>query len=164
MFRVHAINTNTANVYDKSEVNTIISLFDNQDVSHLTYSKKPDVHNKIQLDSLMAQNEPLCITKAPIIKQMIIQDNGKLGISLELTSDFIDAVNTINTKAEQISSCLKSEVDNKFSIVNDLIQTNYFTNTQLNYSFALNADLNTQATLITNNTNAITEINTTLNN
>ena len=44
-----------------------------------------------------------------------------------------------------------------------LIQTNYFTNTQLNYSFALNADLNTQATLITNNTNAITEINTTLN-
>ena len=163
MFIVQAIHTNTANVYDKSEVNTIISLFDNKDVSQLTYSKTPDVHNKTQTDSLMAQNEPLCIYKAPIIKQMIIQDHGNLGISLELTSDFIDAVNTINNKAEK-SYCLKSEVDNNFTIVNDLIQTNYFTNTQLNYSFALNADLNTQATLITNNTNAITEINTTLNN
>ena len=45
-----------------------------------------------------------------------------------------------------------------------LYKPNYFTKSQSNYAFALNADLNTQATLITNNTNAITEVNTTLNN
>ena len=88
----------------------------------------------------MAQTEPLFITKAPILKQMIIQDNVHLGISLESTSDFIDDVNTINNKADTLSSYVKSEVDNKFTSVNDLILNNYFTNTQLNYSFALNAD------------------------
>ena len=94
----------------------------------------------------------------------MLQYNVTLGISLELTSDFIDAANTIHTKADKLTSYLKSEVDNKYDIVNDLIQKRYFTKTHLTYSFALNADLNTQATLITNNTNAIAELNTTLNN
>ena len=34
---LQAINTNTANVYSKSEVNNIIPLFDNKIVSQLTY-------------------------------------------------------------------------------------------------------------------------------
>ena len=96
----------------------------------------------------MAQNEPLFITKAPILKQMIIQDNVHLGISLESASDFIDDVDTINNKADTLTSYLKSEVDNKVTIVNDLTQNNCFTKAQLNYSIALNADLNTQASLI----------------
>ena len=37
---LQAINTNTANVYSKSEVNNIIPLFDNKIVSQLTYFKK----------------------------------------------------------------------------------------------------------------------------
>ena len=67
---LQAISNNTANVYSNYEVNNIISLFDNKDVSHLTYSKFYDVYNNTQIGSLMAHNEPLVITKAPKINKL----------------------------------------------------------------------------------------------
>ena len=70
----------------------------------------------------MAQNEPFWITKAPILKTMIIQGNGELGVSSELASDVVDAVNTINTTADHFTSYFNYEVDNIFTIVNDLKQ------------------------------------------
>ena len=73
------------------------------------------MYSKTQTDSLMAQREPLCITKHQYLKQqIIINHNGDLGISLELTSEFIGSV---NTKADKLTSYSKSEVDNKFTIV-----------------------------------------------
>ena len=35
---------------------------------------------------------------------LIIKDHGDLGIAWELTSDFIDSVNTINNKADKVIS------------------------------------------------------------
>ena len=160
---LQATHNNSANVYNNSDINNIIPFFDNKDVSQDTYSKISDVYNQTQIDLLMAHNEPLFITISPIINNLIIRYNGEFGIYLELTSDFVDAVNTLTTKADKLTSYLKSEVDNKFAIVNDLIINNHFTKSQSTYSLALNADLNTQVTLMTNTTNAISEINTKLN-
>ena len=160
---LQATHNNSANVYNNSDINNIIPFFDNKDVSQDTYSKMSDVYNQTEIDLLMAHNEPLFITIAPIINNLIIRDNGELGIYLELTSDFVDAVNTLTAKADTLTYYLKSEVDNKFASVNDLIINNYFTKSQSTYSLALNADLNTQVTLMTNNTNATSEINTKLN-
>ena len=95
---------------------------------------------------------------------MITKDNGELGVSLELTANFIADVTLIYTKADKSNSCLKAEVDNKLTVVDDLIRNNYYYKGKINNSFALSADLSSQANLTRNHTNAITTINTTLNN
>ena len=63
---LQAINNNAvaANVYSRSELNNLLSLFDNKDVSQATYSNTSYVYNKTQIYALMAQHEPLFITKA----------------------------------------------------------------------------------------------------
>ena len=77
---LQATHNNSANVYNKSEINNIIPCSDNKDVSQDTYSKMSDVYNQTEIDLLMAHNEPLFITISPIINNLIIRDNGELGI------------------------------------------------------------------------------------
>ena len=69
-----------------------------------------------------------------------------------------------NNKADKLTSYLKSEVENNFSVVDNWIINNYFTKAQIHHLFELSSDLNSQATLITNNTYAIPDVNTQLIN
>ena len=55
---------------------------------------------------------------------MLTQANGELGVSLELTPNFIADVNLIYTKADKSTSYLKAEVDNKITVVDNLIRNN----------------------------------------
>jgi len=108
---------NKLSIIDANEKFLLYPTIVNNDVALFNKADKTTTYTKSEVDNIIGQQEPLFTTKEPLIKNLIIKDDGSLGISLELTSEFTDLV---NSKRSILESFNKVEINDKLALKRDI--------------------------------------------